>query len=158
VPRRTSGRSDREDTEGEPPALIKEAIWLLQPQNWRRHWKAIVVSFAVLGGAFVVPKFTNYVPGQSVPEPRENDRGLLSEEEGLWGIGHALERADLQGAIRLLAGFNQGQAKVDECQHVYDYAMKNRKLEEALSAVNLCWDGESKREKLADIEHERLKR
>jgi hypothetical protein len=89
--------------------------------------------------------------------PDSDRANPLAEDQVRWAIGKALEGSDLAKAVVLLSNLTSPEVKIEECQHVYDYAMKNRELELAKKIVPLCWNGEARRERLTEIEHERLK-
>ena len=168
--RNARSQSDRADTTGDPPPIVKHLIWLLDLRNWRTHWKAIVMG-AFLTGVFAIVSMLwnhgskssntegtkNYDPRATIRHENKNDIGFLPDDEARWAIGKALERGDVGDSRRLLSTLNQGPAKIEECEHVYDYTIKNGRLEEAREIVELCWDGELKSKKLGEISHEALK-
>lgn len=82
----------------------------------------------------------------------------LSDDDAMYYIEKALDRADVGEAIRLVSLMGQGTLKTDQCVHVYDFAIKHEKLNEAKKIVELCWEGKTKQKKLDEILHESLKK
>lgn len=82
----------------------------------------------------------------------------LSDDDAMYYIEKALDRGDVGEAIRLVSLMGQGTLKADQCVHVYDFAIKHEKLNEAKKIVELCWEGKTKQTKLDEILHESLKK
>jgi hypothetical protein len=81
----------------------------------------------------------------------------LSAEDAESAIGKALQQGKLSYAECLLLNLGTSSAKLDECEHLYSYALKNAKFSDAVRIVDVCWDGRLHQEKIEEIEHEKLK-
>lgn len=165
-------RSGRGGTTGEPPPFVKYLIWLLEPENWGKHRTAIVtgaIGIAVIGGFEILPKILNHdsrppaeISSHSslATTPLENDDhvGVLSDDDAMPAIEAALNDGDAGESIRLVSHMRAGVVKTNECEHVYNYAIKHKELDDAKNIVELCWEGESRQERLDEILHESLKK
>lgn len=92
-------------------------------------------------------------PVASIPGNPTNPTMVPAEEAQL-AIIEALDSNDIQAGMNLLFTLNQGAVKAEECDHVYDYALKNTQLTEAKSIVDWCWEGASKAQRVEEINHE----
>lgn len=93
-------------------------------------------------------------PPMATPTPiREVEHDPISDEDARFEVNNALHRDDIHQAVMLLHRLNKGSVKEEECAHIFDYAMKHERLEDARNIVNLCWEGTDKRQKLIDISH-----
>lgn len=97
---------------------------------------------------------TNGQPCQSSESPRE----LTSLDEGQvrTQISNALQDDKVESAIPILRGL-EGELKNEECQHMFDFCIKNGKLNEAEEVANQCWKGDARQQALNQIDLERLK-
>jgi len=157
VSEKTEKPDNKRGGAGEPPPLIKQIIWLLNRQNWQRHWKAILLALVVIAATPFIPKFIDHKPERSLSDPDRYQKGLLPEEQIRSAIRKALHDGDVDKATSLLSGSSEGPVKHQECEHVFEFCIKNGKLSEAKNVVNECWEGKQRKEKLARIEHEQLK-
>lgn len=97
-------------------------------------------------------------PDQPPIAPAITHPSHLSDDDAMYYIEKALDRGDVGEAIRLVSLMGQGTLKTDQCVHVYDFAIKHEKLNEAKKIVELCWEGKTKQKKLDEILHESLKK
>jgi hypothetical protein len=154
---KTEKPDDKKGGAGEPPPLIKQIIWLLNHQNWQRHWRAILLASIVIAATPFIPKFIDHKLEQPLSEPDKHKGALLPEEQIRRAILKALHDGDVGNATNLLSGLGEGLVKSQECEHVFEFCIKNGKLSEAKRVVDACWEGKQKNVKLAQIEHEQLK-
>jgi len=99
-------------------------------------------------------------PPESEPprlRPGATQQNLLSEDEIRMAIGKALREGDLEAAVDQVSGLKDSPMKREECARVFEFCIKNAKLSEAEVVTQQCWDGKDKHERLARIQHERLK-
>ena len=81
----------------------------------------------------------------------------LPTEEVQLAIIQALDAGRLKDAENQLSNLTTGAVRNEECQHVYEFALKNAKLADAVDVVNLCWSGSERQDRRDEIQHETLK-
>lgn len=175
LPSRSENRKLRKSTDGEPPALIKNIIWMRD--NWGRYQIPIAIGTVILVGGIVVSGFEMFlkfreakpqstvsagtgVPGGAPSTTPENSviSGNLSDDDAMTAIEKALSDGDAAESVRLLSLMKAGTVKANECEHLYGYAQKHQRWEEGRRIVELCWEGEDRQSKLEEILHESLKK
>jgi hypothetical protein len=156
-----SHRRDERGAHAEPrrPGWVDNTEWLLR--HWRERWWVILLAallFVLASMSPLVPSAAKYVLKSLAFTPSDNSQvGALPEGQTRQEIGKACDRGDIQEAMRLLFSMSPGAARAEECDRVFEYAMKNEKLNEARTAIDHCYEGKSKQQKLADIELAKLR-
>jgi hypothetical protein len=84
-------------------------------------------------------------------------RVLLTDSEVRFAIEKALHDGNATKAIAILVDLSDSPLKLQECEHVFSYCLKNNRLDDSVTLVDTCWDGKVRTEKLSRIEHEKLK-
>ena len=84
-------------------------------------------------------------------------RTFLDDKQVRSAISTALRAAEVDSAISLLSGLEDGVEKREECGRVFAYCIKNCKLSKAKSVASDCWDGEMEKHAFYQIELEGLK-
>lgn len=155
VPQKTKRPATHEPAEA--PPLVKWIIWFFDRTNWQKYWKAIVIAFVVLSIGLIV-KFVYFEHDSPITSSSPNSKYVsMPEEEVRKAIMTALRKGDLRNAIGYLPSLSETSAMREECEHVFNYCIKNGKFKECMLVVNLCWQGKKKEDKIRDIEHELYK-
>lgn len=148
---------DKEQNSSEAPSLIKNIVWLMNRKNWQQHWKAIILALLVLTTIPLLTKLKQYIPGEPLSMTKNDQKDLLSEGQVRRAILKALHAGNANQATSYLAGLSEGSLRQEECEHVFEFCIKNGLLPEAEGVVKLCWEEDVRKEKLARIEREKLK-
>lgn len=72
-------------------------------------------------------------------------------------LSSAMRDGEVERALAILASIGDSGLKREECERVYSFCIKNRRLRDARAVVDQCWDGSRRHQALADIEREQLK-
>lgn len=129
----------------------------------------IVAPLAAILALIIPPPIRN--PG-ILPTPSPNlkvvSSGLKGEEASVYNrlseeqirreIGNLLEKENVDKAIRLLSFLHSETAKEEECDHIFNYCLKNGKLDEAEEAAKLFVSSSKKEKALNDVALEKIKR
>ncbi len=160
-PRKTP-RSNRRSI-GKPFPLIEWVEWLRHYTNLRRYWLPILIA-CIVGSAWLLFEtdiITRRIIDQrpDLPQSRpETERATpLPEDQTRRMIREALHEGDVGRAASLLSGLSDDHVKREECEHIFEFCVKNGELDDAERIAGNCWDGDERKEKLARVALERLK-
>lgn len=142
----------------EPPKIIRHLAWILDKRNSKIYWKYLLAAVIVICSSYAI-KVVLTKPELHTPSNKKaiSPRDLLSESEVRFAIQKALQDGNATKAISILVGLSDSPLKKQECEHVFNYCMKNERLDDSVTLVNSCWEGKVRLEKLSRIEHEKLK-
>jgi hypothetical protein len=89
------------------------------------------------------------------PKPKASGSHVfLPDDEARKAIMTKLGIGDIQGAIDYLPCMNEGAARREECEHLFDYCVKNRRIAEGSEVIEKCWKGKQREEHGTRLLHE----
>ena len=102
-------------------------------ERWRMYWKPITLALLVMVAGVAItfaPKIINREPTPSVSVPPiVSPPTTLSDDQMRAAIMEALHDNNVPAALNLLQDIQDASVKKDECEHVFDFCIKNRKFD-----------------------------
>ena len=140
------------------------------PKAWYETFMGRIIVIIVGGIALflittaLTKLFFSSTPQESMKQTSstlssKNDQHVsLPVDEARKAIMTALGEGNIRNAIKYLSYMNEGSAKREECDHIFEFCVKNRSFSEMSLVVDQCWEGKQRAEKLTQIEHGQYKK
>ena len=137
---------------GATVACLAMATWAIY-----LHLSAPIQPVKVLDNPRSGVPETTIMPNQKNLSPMEDSLALLDDEELRREIARALGAKDIDRVLAALKHLNSPDVKLEECDLIYGYCIKNGKLTHARAVANTCWQGNQRKKAFEEIYLESLK-